>query len=492
MSSNSLILPALLLWPVLAAALLWIAPGPQAARRRYALAMGSELLLALLALFGFDPGTAGFQLQFSVPWMPALGIHYALGVDGLSVLFLPATSALFLAIGLASWRQIETRATLYYTLLLLQLAATLLIFCALDTLLFFLAWELSLLPFFFLSVLWGVGPGRRFMATKYTLIMLAGGIPLLLGLLLAAYDVGQVTGGSWVFDLPTLYASPVSAPLQPLLFALLLLGFAAKTPMFPLHTWLPSMAMEGPMPAGALLVGLKLGAFGLLRLLLPLTPGVAIKMGWLLAALGVIALLYGAVAAVAQTNLRRTLAYASFSHVGLVLLGIASFSPAGVQGAVLQLLNFTLIAGGLFILTGFMVRRTGTADTLHLGGLFHRMPRLAALFAVFSLAAVGVPGFSSFPAELLLLTSALRSHTGAGLAALFAGVIAAAYTLGALRKAFFGPAKTPLAIAGGLDLRARELAVAGLLLLPVALIGLAPGWVLDVIAHGLSGLKLPG
>lgn len=214
-----------------------------------------------------------------------------------------------------------------------------------------------------------------------------------------------------------------------MVFLLLLAGFAVKTPVFPLHTWLPVVAMEGPVAVAALMTGLKLGAYGLIRFAVPLAPGAAQELHWLLAGLGVVGILYGALAAIAQTNLRRMLAYASISHVGLVLLGIASFSLQGVQGALFQLLNFTVVAGGLSLLTSFLHQRMGSTDLINLGGAGRSMPLLAAFFFVFALASLGVPGTTGFPAEFLILVSTLQSHTGAGLAALFGMVLGAAYVL---------------------------------------------------------------
>lgn len=235
------------------------------------------------------------------------------------------------------------------------------------------------------------------------------------------------------------------------------------------------------MAVTALLVGLKLGVYGLLRFAIPLAPDVARELHWLLAGLGTVGILYGSVAALAQANLRGVLAYAGMSHVGLVVLGIASFSAAGIQGAVLQTLNFTVVAGGLFLMTGFLHRRVGSTDALSLGGAARTMPRLAAFFLLFALASIGVPGTSGFPAEFLLVVAALGTHTGAGIAALFGMVIGAAYTLTMYRRAFLGPVTNP-AIAQASDLRPAELAVALGFALLILAVGLFPSLFLDLIA----------
>ena len=473
----------LLAYPV-GALLIWLVPRPQFAR---GIALTTGLIglgLAVLVLAAFDPGRADLQLVARTPWIPSLHIDYAVGVDGISVLFLPATVLLFLGVTLASWNSVRDLHRLYHSLLLLQAGATLGVFCAVDTVLFFLFWELSLVPLYFLVSLWGVGPHRVYAATKYTLIMLVGGVPLLFGFLVLAFNHAAFSGaglpGGLSFDLATLLNTPMPDQLEWAVFLLLFLGFAVKTPVFPMHTWLPLLSLEGPVAVVALLTGLKLGAYGLIRFAVPLAPAAAQELHWLLAGLGAFGLLYGAVAALAQTNLRAMLAYSSLSHVGLVLLGIASFNLQGVQGATLQLVNFTLVSGGLFLMTAFLQRRLGSTDLLALGGAARTMPLLASFFLFFGLASMGVPGTSGFPAELLILVSAIQTHTGAGLAALFGMVVGAGYFLNLYRRAFLGQVRLP-AVAAASDLRPRELAVVLSFALLILVFGLYPALLLDVI-----------
>lgn len=475
---SELLTPLLLLYP-LGALLVWLLPKALSARSVALAAHLAGLALSLAALANFDPARPGFQMLERAAWIPGLNIHYAVGVDGLSILFLPATALLFLGVALASWNSARELPRLYQSLLLLQAGATLGVFCAVDTMLFFLFWELSLVPFYFLVSLWGVGPLRGYAATKYTLIMFAGGVPLLFGFLILAFNHAAL-GDGLSFDLAELLATPLSDRQELVVFLLLLAGFAVKTPVFPMHTWLPLLAMEGPVAVVALLTGLKLGAYGLLRFAVPLAPEAAQSLHWLLAGLGTFGLLYGAVAALAQTNLRAMLAYASLSHVGLVLLGIASFNLQGVQGAVLQLVNFTLVAGGLFLLTAFVQRRLGSTDLLALGGAARTMPLLASFFLFFGLAGMGVPGTSGFPAELLILVSALQVHTGAGLAALFGMVLGAAYFLNLYRRAFLGPVTQP-GVAQAVDLGGRELALVLVFTALILAFGLYPAPLLEVI-----------
>lgn len=468
----------------LGAGLIWLIPGHRQARW---IALGTalfDLLLALLILFRFDPSQGGFQMVETLDWIPTLNIHYQVGIDGFSALFLPLTVLLFIAVLLGSWNSARTMPRLYFSLLLLLESTTLGIFCALDTMLFFLFWELTLVPLYFLISFWGIGPNRRYAAVKYILFMLAGGIPLLFGFILLAFNPAEAAGGTLpaglVFDYQTILSNPLPVEMQTLVFILLLLGFAFKTPIFPLHTWLPVVAMEGPASISAIMTGLKLGAFGMIRFVVPVAPAAAQEFHWLLAGLGVIGILYGAILALAQTNLRRMLAYSSISHVGLVLLGIASFNIQGIQGALFHLLNFTLIAGGIFIITGFLHQRIGSTDIISLGGVVQSMPLLTAFFFLFGLASMGVPGTSGFPAEFLVQISALTTHTGAGLAALFGVVLGAGYFLSIYRRAFLGPVRSPV-VSDALDLRRRELLVVSVMAALILFGGLFPDAVLNII-----------
>ncbi|MEO5336360.1 MAG: NADH-quinone oxidoreductase subunit M [Magnetospirillum sp. WYHS-4] len=475
------LLSALIGLPLLGALLLVLLPADRHARGAALGLAIAELGLALAVAGGVDSHAAGFQLVEKMVWIPSLNAHYHLGIDGLSALFLPLTALLFVATTLASWTGVRTMPRLYFALLLLLEGVTMGIFCALDTLLFFLFWELTLVPVYFLVSLWGVGPHRRYAAVKYTLMMLGGGVPLLFGFLLAAFRHAEP-----VFDLPTLLAQPLPAEAQLAVFLLLLVGFAVKTPVFPLHTWLPTIAMEGPAAVAAVMTGLKLGAYGMIRFAIPLAPQAAQDLHWLLAGMGVVGILYGALAALAQTNLRRLLAFSSISHVGMVLLGLSTFTIQGLQGAVFQLLNFTIAAGGAFLIAGFVHHRIGSTDLAHLGGVASRMPMAATFFLLLGLAGMGVPLTSGFAAEHLILLGTLASHKGAALAALGGAILGAAYFLGFYRQAFLGPVRN-VAVDDCLDLQPRELVIAVVLGLLVLAVGLYPAAVLDFTRGAAEG-----
>jgi NADH-quinone oxidoreductase subunit M len=473
------LLTLLILIPCAGILLAWLWPGAGQARHLALAATLLDLLLGIVALGAFDPAQAGFQFVEKTPWIPSLDVFYLVGVDGLSLLFLPATALLFAGVILASWNSVHTLPRFYYSLILLLEMATLGVFCALDTILFFLFWELTLIPLYFLVSLWGIGANRRHAATKYVLVMLTGGVALLFAFLLVAFGGGTETE-ALVFDLPTLLQQPLPKGSQYLVFLLFLVGFGVKVPLFPLHTWLPLISMEGPAAIAALLTGLKLGAYGLIRFAVPLAPDAAQDLHWLLAALGTISILFGASAALAQTNLRRMLGYASLSHVGLVVLGIASFNLQGVQGAVLQLLTFVLAGGGLFLMVSQLHHRTGTTNLATLGGAARSMPLLTSFFLLFGLASMGLPGTIGFPGELLIFMASFEHHAGAGVAALAGVVIGAAAFLNLYRRTCFGPCSNP-AVSLAQDLVPRERWLALALAVLVIGLGLWPGVLLDII-----------
>lgn len=477
------VLSLLIALPLLGAIVCFLLRGERhapAARTVALLSAALALAVSLVALLQFDGSNGGFQLQEKHLWIPGLDIHYFVGIDGLSVLFLPATTLLFLCGIVTTGRGVKPLPNLHFALILLFEAATLGIFCALDTLLFFFFWELTLLPLYFLIGLWGLGAHGRMAATRYFLVMLVGGVPLLFAFIALAANAG------WAFDLPTLLAQAPAHNLQLLVFLLFLVGFGVKVPVVPLHTWMPSLALGGPAAVTALMVGMKLGAYGLLRFAIPLAPTVAQELHWLLAGLGTVGILYGAVAALAQSNLRNVVAYASVSHVGMALLGLASFSVAGVQGAVLLLLSFSVSTGGLFLLLGILQQRVGSTDLSALGGVRQRMPRLAAAFLVFGLTGLGLPGTGGFPAEFLIIVSALQTHSGAALAALFGMVVGAGAFLAPYRAAFFGPIRHP-AVAEAEDLLPREYAVALVFLALTLFFGLYPMPWLELIRAAAEG-----
>lgn len=471
-----------LIWPLLGALLLVFIKNPVDAKRWALSVAGLEVGFCLLVFHAFNPDYAGFQLQEDYLWIASLNVHYQLGVDGISVLFLPMTAWVTLMALLAGWNSVRQLNRFHLALLLALESITLGVFTALDLTLFFLFWELTLPPLFFLIGLWGMGAERRYAAMKYTLYMLFGGVPLLFGMILLALNHAQLAGGAipqdLSFNLPVLLQTPIANDLQSPIFFLLLAGFAVKAPLIPFHTWLPTAAMEAPAQVTALLTALKLGVYGIVRFAIPLAPAAAVEYRWLLAILGSVTLVYAGLIALQQTNLRRLLAYSSISHVGLVLVGIASFTLQGMQGAMMQLLNFSVVASSLMLIAGMIQQRLGSTELIHLGGLAKPMPRLTTLFFVFALSSIGVPLTNGFPAELLILLGTLNSFPALALVVLFAAVLGAAYVLGFVRRGFFGPV-VHQAIGKVQDLRPRELWLLAVPALLVLALGIYPGWLLS-------------
>ncbi len=444
---------------------------------------GFELLLSLLVLQFFDSRSGDFQLVEQYTWIPLLNIEYLVGVDGISVLFLPLSALLTIVAMLACWNSTQYNPRFHFSLLLALEGITIGVFCALDMMLFFLFWELTLPPLFFLIGLWGIGSQRRSAAMKYTLFMLFGGVPLLLAMIVLATNHAIQVGGSIPYDLSfsflVLLETPLPDNLQTIVFLLLLFGFAVKAPLVPFHTWLPAAAMEGPTHIVALLMGLKLGIYGILRFAMPLAPVAAVEFVWLVSILGAVTLVYSALIALQQTNLRRLLAYVSISHVGLVIIGLSSFNMQGVQGAIFQMLNFTLIASALILIAGFIQHRLGSTDLIHLGGIAKVMPKLTCFYFLFMLASIGLPGTSGFPAELLMIVGAFMAHSGLGIAALSGAILGAAYMLSYTRRAFLGPIKHN-DVWQTQDLQLRELYLLCVPALLVLLFGFFPDMILDV------------
>ncbi|MBF0309829.1 MAG: NADH-quinone oxidoreductase subunit M [Magnetococcales bacterium] len=474
---------SLLVWlPILGIPLLWSVRSDRAVNRVALGIAGVELVVSLLVILAMDRTLPTFQFQEEHSWIETLRISYRLGVDGLSAPFLPLTGLLFFGTILVSeLGQGQARQRLAF-LLVLE-GVTMGIFCALDLILFFLFWEMTLLPIYLLVSLWGIGPHRRQAALKYTLLMLVGGVPLLFGLILAALSRPEQ---GMVFSLPALLNLSIPGSAQTAIFLLLVLGFGVKIPVWPLHTWLPLLAMEGPFAVTAVMTGLKLGAYGLLRFALPLAPQAAHEFQWLLAGLGVVGVIYGGLVSLAQSNLRLLLAYGSMSHVGLVVLGLAALTPQGVQGAQFHLLSFALTTGGLFLLAQGVHRRLGSTDLSHMGGIARTMPMAASAVLVLGLASIGVPLTVGFPGEHLILVGTLNAFMGAGLASLGGSILGAAAFLGFYRNAFLGPV-VRAEVSQLTDLLPRERWLAGIWVLLVLGGGFVPRLVLDFSRSSVAG-----
>ncbi|MBE9036641.1 NAD(P)H-quinone oxidoreductase subunit 4 [aff. Roholtiella sp. LEGE 12411] len=437
-------LTAIVLLPLVASLLIPVLPDKDGKRVRwYALGVGiADFALMCYAFWKhYDASSASFQLVENYAWVPQLGLNWAVSVDGLSVpLVLLAGFVTTLSI-FSAW-QVDHRPRLFYFLMLVLYSAQVGVFVAKDLLLFFIMWEVELIPVYLLVCIWG-GQRRRYAATKFLIYTAAASIFILV----AALAMGLYGGGNMTFDITALGMKEYPLGLQLLLYAGLLIAFGVKLAVFPMHTWLPDAHGEASSPVSMILAGvlLKMGGYGLIRLNLELLPDAHIYFAPVLAILGVVNIIYGALNSFAQTNMKRRLAYSSISHMGFVLLGIASFTDLGINGAMLQMISHGLIASVLFFLAGVTYDRTHTMVMKDMGGVGQAMPKVFALFTIGAMASLALPGMSGFAGELAVFigvtTSDVYSSTFCTVTVFLAAVgviLTPIYLLSMLRQVFYG------------------------------------------------------
>ncbi|MFI9491853.1 MULTISPECIES: complex I subunit 4 family protein [Streptomyces] len=491
-------------WPLLVCAVLLLLPRTLPDRAYHRIWIGTtaaELALVVALWAGFDTG-GGTQYEQRARWIPGAGVGYHVGVDGLSLPLVALTSLLFLAVAVFSARERRRVRSYVCLFLFLQTVGTGL-FTALDLILFFVYFDLSIVGMFFVIAGWGHGERARAAAVTFFLYTFLGSLALLLGfigLYLAAdphtFDIVDLTRGNPLAGRGT-YAGLVLLAIGA--------GLAVKTPTVPFHTWLPPAHTEAPAAGSAILAGvlLKMGTYGFVRIAMPLLPGSWRRYALTIAVAGAVSVVYGALVALAQTDFKRMIAYTSVNHMGYVVLAVgAAGTLAGtdaqarslaVTGAVTQMVSHGLITGALFLLAGVLHDRGRTYAMDAYSGLAARTPRFAAVTAVAAFAALGIPGFSGFVAEFQILTGSLASQAVATAVALTGILITAALFLTALRRMFFGAPRLPPTLPDGAltDLRATETWSTGLLLAVALVIGVAPRWLLDVVepaGRTLTGL----
>jgi NADH-quinone oxidoreductase subunit M len=436
---------SLLTWivfvPALGTVLLAALPASsRSALRLSAVAISAiPLLLALRAWWLFDPTTAGFQLVERTGWLPNLGVGYFVGVDGISLLLVLLTAFLTPLVLYGSEDSIHQRLKGYLISVLLLEAAMLGTLVALDVILFYVFWELMLVPMFLIIGIWG-GERRVYAAIKFVLFTMVGSLPMLVALIyLGSAHAAQA--GAVSFALTDLYG--VSLPRQAELWccAAVMLAFAIKVPMWPLHTWLPDAHVEAPTGGSVILAGvlLKMGTYGFVRLAMPLFPGaLPVFMPWI-GVVAVVGIIYGALVAMVQPDLKKLVAYSSVSHLGFVMLGLASMNAIGVSGAVYQMINHGLSTGALFLLVGMIYERRHTRDIAAFGGLWKKLPVFACCFLVVTLSSIGLPGLNGFVGEFLILLGSFRVFPWLTAGAASGVVLGAVYMLWMYQRVMFGP-----------------------------------------------------
>jgi NADH-quinone oxidoreductase subunit M len=416
-------------------------------------ALGTALVawvVSLLLLLGFEPASAGFQFEEVHDWIPFFGIQYKLGADGLAVAMVVLTTTLSWIAILASFGPIKTRIKEYMISFLVLEVGMLGVFLATDLFLFYIFWEIVLVPMYLIIGIWG-GSNRIYATIKFVLYTLVGSLLMLVAILATAFAyqaANQVAEGvnPWTgaFDIETLQAfagtGGFADALQLLAFVAFFLAFAIKVPMFPFHTWLPDAHTEAPTAGSVILAAimLKLGAYGFIRFAIPLFPDAAQTFAPAIIVLSLIGIVYGAIVALVQPDLKRLVAYSSVSHMGFVTLGLFVFTEQGVQGAILQMVNHGLITGALFLLVGVIYERTHDRTIAKMGGLAGRTPVYAAVFGFFVFASAGLPGLSGFVGEFLTLVGAFRADPRIAVVATFVMVLAAAYLLWMYQRVVFG------------------------------------------------------
>lgn len=431
----------------------------------------------------FDYASGVPQFEEQLTWLPQLGISYSVSVDGLSLPLVLLTGVLVVLSIFTSW-QLNQRARLYYTLVLVLTTGVMGAFLAKDVLLFFLMYELELIPLYFLISIWG-GKRREYAGTKFLLYTFASGICLLIAFL-ATYFVS----GTGSFDVQALAdpQSPYPLAFQVFALGLITLGFGIKMPIVPLHTWLPDAHVEAPTAVSVLLAGvlLKLGTYGIVRFGLGLFPEAAVQFAWLLSVLAAINVVYASFAAFAQTDIKKMIAYSSIAHMGYVLLGIASLNQIGLDGAMFQMVSHGLISGLMFMLVGIIYEKAGTRELPKLGGLFGTLPLVCAFFVAAAMANSGLPGMSGFVAEFLVFRGGFEPFPVATVLCIFGVVLTAIYLLEMIRKAFFG--KLPAALQQMPRVGLAELAPSAVLLFLIVGVGLLPNLLTGIVDPSVATL----
>jgi NADH-quinone oxidoreductase subunit M len=437
----------------------------------------ASFAVSVAMAFAFNAGDNGrYQFAEHAAWVPQLGISYSLGVDGISMVLVLLTTFLSAIAILSSWSAVHERVKEYMIFLLLLETGMLGVFMARDLLLFYVFWEVMLLPMYFIIGIWG-GPHRVYATIKFVLYTLVGSLLMLVAIIVLYLASGPP--GSQTFDMETAFRIAPALPQseQRWLFLAFGLAFAIKVPMFPFHTWLPDAHVEAPTAGSVILAGvlLKMGTYGFIRFCMMLFPVIAVAIAPYMIVLGVIGIIYGALVALVQTDVKKLVAYSSVSHLGFVLLGMFALNQQGMQGAVLQMINHGLSTGGLFLMVGMIYERRHTREMKEFGGLWKVLPIFSAFFLIITLSSAGLPGLNGFVGEFLILLGAFAEpahRVATGIAA--TGVIlGAAYLLWMFQKMMQGPLTNP-ANEHLRDLTPREITVLVPLVAMMFVIGLFP------------------
>ena len=431
---------------------------------------------------GFANGTAAMQFVEKIGWIARFNVHYHLGVDGLSMWFVPLTAFITVVVVIAGWEVITERVAAYFGSFLILSGLMVGVFCALDGLLFYVFFEATLIPMYIIIGVWG-GPRRVYAAFKFFLYTLAGSLLMLVALVFLYFK----SGGS--FDILTWHKLPLGLNTQALLFFAFLAAFSVKVPMWPVHTWLPDAHVEAPTGGSVVLAAimLKLGAYGFLRFSLPIAPDAAHHYDWLIIALSIIAVIYIGLVAMVQTDMKKLVAYSSVAHMGFVTLGFFIFNDLGVAGGIVQMISHGFVSGAMFLCIGVLYDRVHSREIASYGGVVNTMPKFAALALFFAMANCGLPGTAGFVGEWMVILGAVKYNFWIAALAATALVFGAAYTLWMVKRVYFGDVAND-DVRTLTDIGGREFLALGLLAAATLAMGLYPKPFTDAMNASVSEL----
>jgi NADH-quinone oxidoreductase subunit M len=433
-----------------------------------------QFVFSLALWFGFKSGTAAMQFVERRDWLPQYGISYYVGVDGFSLLLILLTTFLTPICVLATWEDIQFRVKEFMICLLALMAGMIGVFVALDLFLFYVFWEVMLIPMYLLIGVWGAPARRVYAAIKFFLFTMFGSLLMLVAILVLYFYNGKVTG-TYTFDLLKMYGLAIPFHMQFWMFLAFGLAFAIKVPMFPFHTWLPDAHTEAPTVGSVILAAvlLKMGTYGFLRFNMPLFPQAAYYFVPLFSILALIGIIYGALVSMMQNDLKRLVAFSSVSHLGFVMLGLFTFTMAGVQGGIIQMINHGLSTGALFLIVGVIYERRHTRMIADFGGLSTPMPVYATIFMIVALSSIGLPGLNGFVGEFLILLGTFKVNKLYATLGATGVILAACYMLWMFQRVMFGECTNPKNQVLK-DLSWREVAIFAPLILFIVWIGVYP------------------
>lgn len=482
-----MLLTSIIFLPLLFALIVALLPGDKLHKPATLLLSFAVFLVSLGILPGFDKASAGLQFVENVPWVKALGINYFIGIDGISLWLVILTTFLTPLALMGAWTSIEKQSKAFCVALLALETTMLGTFLAMDAILFYVFFEASLIPMYFMIGIWG-GARRIYATLKFFIYTFAGSIFLLLGIIAMMYLAAEQNGGQLTASILDFYKTEIPFVrneffnTQTLLFLAFSVAFAIKVPVFPVHTWLPDAHVEAPTPGSVILAGvlLKMGTYGLLRMVIPMFPEAVENWGWVFMFIGTFGIIYGSLVAMVQPDMKKLVAYSSVAHMGYVVIGLFALNTLGLTGSLYQMLNHGISTGALFLLVGMVYERTHSREISEYGGLAAAAPIYAILFLIVTMSSIAVPLTNGFVGEFLILMGTFQSYPIYAAVAVLGVILGAAYMLWMVKRVFFGEkAGLVLKYDGKLEVNTRETLTMAPLIALIFWMGLYPNYFLD-------------